>query len=82
MKATEEAWEHFIRYMRNARPALDVTVPVAAIFLPVEDTAQDDVSLDLDGRCRVLWPADFPIGARGPLLRRIAQEYENGTITR
>ena len=69
--------------MAAARPALDGCAPVALICLPIAGADQDgvlQVRKDDDGR--IIWPADFPVEDRGPLLAHIARRYLEGAVRR
>ncbi len=81
--AQEHAWEAFLGYIEAARPALDGCAPVALICLPIAEADQDGaLQLRKDVGARIIWPASFPVEDRGPLLLRIAEPYEDGTVRR
>ena len=75
-RAEREAWEQFKRWIDTARPALDGCAPVTLIAMPIERVDADgavQVRVHADGR--IIWPADFPIEDRGPLLEQLARAY-------
>lgn len=86
MNPSEQAtWETFLEYVDRARPQLDGCAPVALICVPIDSADPEDGSVNLrleHADFRVLWPKGFPIDERAPLLRRIADTYERGGVSR
>lgn len=78
-----EAFERFMSMVRSALPALDGSVAVAMIFMPVEGVDADGaVRIRHQGQGRIIWPAEFPNEARGPLLEQLARPYREGNVVR
>jgi hypothetical protein len=83
VNAEREAFEGFIRWMRNAEPALDGMVPVALICMPVQAVQPDGaIDLAMEGPDVVLWRSEFPVSARAPLLERLARNYRADKVIR
>ena len=74
------AWDQFEEYIRQSRERMvDQWVPVAMICVQAS-TDRRGWLLWNDGA--VVWPAEFPVGERGPLLARLAKPYADGTVLR
>ena len=83
MGATQDAWDTFDEYIRQARERMgDRWAPVAMICLQARDGTDGDVLLEPEKDGSVIWPASFPIPLRGPLLDRLAKPYADGAVLR
>ena len=80
---TQQAWDAFERYVAQARERMqDRWVPIAMVCVQAQAAEGGGVDLMLWNDARVIWPADFPIAERGPLLARLAKPYADGTVLR
>jgi hypothetical protein len=83
MSGHADAWDQFLSWMLSARRRMeDPWVPVAVICLQAD--ARSDGAMDLKpwNNAAVIWPAEFPVDERGPLLKRLAKPYDEGTVLR
>lgn len=77
-------WDEFEGYMREARVRMeDRYAPIALLCLLVKPGTEGDTpEVMLYKDTAVVWPAEFPIAERGPLLARVAGPYRAGTVLR
>jgi hypothetical protein len=82
MTTEADAWKKFNEYIDKVRPLVaGKFVPVALILLPVEASTPAAIQVS-DTIPAVLWPADFPMADRAPLLEKIARAYRTqGVLT-
>jgi len=81
--SNQPAWDEFIRYVRDAQKRLqDKWAPVALVAVQAETGPDHATQLRLWDDAAILWPAEFPVDERGPLLVRIAKPYKDGTVLR
>ena len=83
MSDNARAWDQFESYMRRARERMEDTwAPVALVCVQATSAVDGGTDLKLWNDSAVLWPADFPVKERGPLLARLAKPYADGTVLR
>lgn len=83
MNARNEAWARFEKWMRTAEGGgLEGMVPIALICLPIDGVEEDGALILRATGARMLWPTQFPVEDRAPLLDHIAAEYRSGRVSR
>lgn len=76
-------WDEFLGYITAVRARMeDGWAPVGLICLQARDTGQGEVQVLPEHDGAIVWPASFPPDQRGPLLRRLAIPYAEGTVLR
>lgn len=76
-------WDEFLAWVNEARTRMeDRWAPVGLICLQATECPHGGVELQLEKDAAILWPKDFPIPERGPLLVRMAKPYRDGTVLR
>ena len=79
----KDAWDKFMVFITDARSTMeDNWAPVALICLQASTGDDGLVELKPWNDVAGIWPASFPVAERGPLLKRIAKPYEDGTVLR
>ena len=77
------SWDQFMEFIRNARATMeDRYAPVALVCLQAETDTDGATELKPWNDAVLLWPAQFPVEERGPLLARISKPYRDGTVLR
>ena len=77
------AWDAFERYIAEARMRLvDGWAPVGLICLQARANEDGSTDLEAEKDGAIIWPAGFPVEARGPLLLRLSKPYFDRTVLR
>jgi hypothetical protein len=63
------------------QPQQHAAAPIALILLQASPDGED-MKLEVDKGAAILWPADFPVNVRSPLLAKLAEPYRQGAVLR
>jgi hypothetical protein len=76
-EAQDWAWFRFFDHINKIRQTHDGSIPIALICVAIRhgDDPSDMIWNDL-AQAHSIWPAEFPLNERAPLLRRLASAYD------
>lgn len=79
----KDAWDKFEQYFKDARARLeDKWAPVVLICIQADDAGDGTLNFFVERDQAGIWPANFPIPERGPLLERVGKTYRAGQVLR